>query len=89
MQSRWSSNPWLGFTQKSNLQKHIAHIHEGKKPFQCHLCGYKSPGAMDLKQHHSRVHEGDKEFKCEYCNASFDKPNFLTMHNMKYHEVKN
>ena len=52
------------------MKKHVASVHEGKKPFKCDLCGYRGSDKGNLKRHVSSVHEGNKPFKCEICDYS-------------------
>ena len=50
------------FSQSSSLTKHIASVHEGKKPFKCSICDYNCSQKGDLTKHIASVHEGKKTF---------------------------
>ena len=45
-------------------------VHEGKNPFKCKKCNYRSSQKGELNQHVSTIHKGRKSFKhkmCKYC----------------------
>ena len=52
---------------KSNFKTHIASVHEGKKPFKCHVCDAKFSNKPNMKRHVAYVHENNKSYKCDMC----------------------
>ena len=44
------------FKKKSDFIKH-RYTHTGEKPYQCHLCDYKSTQSSNLKTHIWKKHE--------------------------------
>jgi uncharacterized Zn-finger protein len=56
---------------KDNMKKHVASVHEGKKPFRCDICEYRSSEKSNMNRHIKSVHEGKKNLKFEYCAAGF------------------
>ena len=65
-----SYNTKNNFSQKGNLKRHVASVHEGKKPFKCKVCDYKSSRQGNLNQNIISVHDEKKPFKCEVCDYS-------------------
>lgn len=64
------------FRKHGTLQKHIAVVHEGKRPYVCKVlnrqgeeCGAGFDAAGKLKSHEGRVH-GDKRFWCTMCSSA-------------------
>ena len=45
----------------------MSSVHDGKKQFNCNICGYSS---FYMRKHVSLVHEGGKRIKCEMCDKS-------------------
>ena len=56
------------FSQKGNLNVHIAAIHEGKKSFNCDICNTQFTSKHGMKGHISAIHEGKK--KCKGGNSN-------------------
>ena len=48
---------WYRFSQKNDLNQHVAAVHEGNNPFKCEVCEYSSSQKGDLKKHVASVHE--------------------------------
>jgi hypothetical protein len=83
---------------QGNLNKHVATVHEGKRPFVCEKCGYRFAERSKLKKHIKSFHENltapvpdsvhkkIRPFKCTQCNASFGKKAHLNNHVKTVHE---
>ena len=76
------------FKLKSDLTRHIASVHEGKKPFNYSICGGTFPKKQRLINHISSVHEGKKPFKCPICDYKGSEKGNLTKHISSVHEGK-
>lgn len=67
------------------MKRHIASVHEGKRPFKCESCG----ATFTLKEHlktHSYVHTKDNPHKCSLCDASFVQKQALSKHLSTIHD---
>ena len=53
----------VNFAKKSVLNRHVAFVHEGKKPFQCDICDHEFSENSKLKRHIATIHESKKQFK--------------------------
>ena len=65
LDSIWNSSQrgeFYSYTQKSDMNKHIAVVHEGRKPFKCDICDYSCSQKCDTHKHIEAVHEGRKPF---------------------------
>jgi uncharacterized Zn-finger protein len=62
-------------SRKTDMNRHIASVHEGKKPFKCGACDYMSVRKVDLKKHISSVHENTRTepYVCTICDAIFSR----------------
>ena len=49
------------FTRHSDMQTHVASIHEGKKPYQCPRCGMKFGQNSAAHQHFRNMHSEELE----------------------------
>ena len=47
--------------------------YEGKKPFNCKNCDYRSSQKGELNKHVPIIHEGMKSFKCKMCGYCFSQ----------------
>jgi len=72
---------------KRALQNHIMMVHTFEKPFECHLCDYKSVLKQSLKKHISRVHNKSCDFKCPFCDHVTTDKDYLRAH-MRTHETE-
>ena len=72
-------------SRKSDLNRHIATVHEGKK-FKCPFCDVRFTRMEKIKNRISKVHEGKKAFQCSICNAMFSKLSNFTQHFESVHE---
>ena len=90
-----------GYEVLINYIEHIAMVHEGLKPYQCHLCVYRSARKPDLKKHLASVHWNrpgqnvqeigsekvkPKLYECVDCNSRFSERNYLVKHIESVHE---
>ena len=50
------------------MDRHIASVHEGKKPFKCDISDYSCFQKSSMSEHVTSVHEGKKSFKCDICD---------------------
>ncbi|XP_033109982.1 zinc finger protein 431-like isoform X2 [Anneissia japonica] len=62
-------------------------IHNGDKPFKCHLCTYASVTQSDMRMHMKR-HLGIKEFKCTECDYATSRKSLLRTHNHRHQREK-
>ena len=74
------------FALMSVLDKHVASVHEGKKPHKCIICNTTFAQKCNLKSHIDSVHEMKKPFKCNICDISFAKKSKLKVHVSRVHE---
>ena len=44
--------------KKGDLNKHVASVHKGKKPFKCDICDYSCSQKQQMKQHVEKKHDG-------------------------------
>ena len=63
------------------MRKHIASVHDGKKPLKYEICDYTC-SQKKMKKHIGSVHEGKKAFKCQICAKIFPerRPLKITFH---------
>ena len=62
----------------SDLRKHMW-IHEGIKPFECHVCPYAFRTRSNLATHMLR-HSADKPFLCNSCGKPYKSRTALRWH---------
>ena len=60
-------------------------VHDGKKPFKCHLFGACFGQRQSMKIHVESVHEGRKPFDCRICQKSFATKGKLDRHSTTVH----
>ena len=60
------TNPFC--SEKSDMNRHVSSVHEGKKPFKCDFCDYSCSRKGDMNRHVSTVYESKKSFKCGICD---------------------
>ena len=51
------------FSQKGNLTKHTASVHDSNKSFKCGICDHNFCQKANLKIHVAEIHEGKKPKK--------------------------
>ena len=66
------------FTKISNLNSHVANVHDKKKNHKCLKCGKMFFKLSNLKDHNA-VHEGIR-FKCDECSMDFSRKYDLKKH---------
>ena len=82
------------FTRNSSLNRHVASVHEGKKPhdskkpFKCDICNSTFTRKSNLKTHSASVHDGKKLFDCDICNTTFTQKKSLKEHEDSVHDRK-
>jgi KRAB domain-containing zinc finger protein len=54
-------------------------MHEGQKPYSCHLCGRQFAFAENMRKH-LRTHSGERPYVCPVCGARFLQHGFLKAH---------
>ena len=79
-------------SRKDVLKKHIAAVHEKKKPFECSLCPSKFDLKSELKYHAWKQHyeklSKKRHLKCSLCQYTFDGKANLNRHIAAVHEKK-
>ncbi|XP_035715344.1 exonuclease 1-like [Folsomia candida] len=73
------------FTNKGNMQVHIALVHEKKKDVVCGKCGADFGRKSDLKVHDKAKHQGVK-FPCPRCGEEFTAQSSVSNHIKAVHE---
>ena len=79
------------FTRKSDVNRHVLSIHEGKKPlkqYPCHICSKVFQKKSDFKRHVLSDHEGKKLLKCDSCDKCFSTKYHLNKHVKQVHEER-
>ena len=66
------------FTKISNLNSHVANVHDKKKNHKCLKCG-KMFFKLSTLRDHNAVHEGIR-FKCDECSMDFSRKYVLKKH---------
>ena len=76
------------FSEKLKLKQHIETVHQGIKPYQCHMCDSKFYYPSVMKAHISRIHEGKKPEKinCSTCGKLFAAKRSLKDHIAVVHD---
>ena len=80
--------------RNSSLNRHVASVHEGKKPhdrkkpFKCDICNSAFIRKSNLKTHSASVHDGKKLFDCDICNTTFTQKKSLKEHADSVHGRK-
>ena len=63
------STPGQVFDEEQNFKSHIESVHEGKKPYECDICGKVLDEEQNFKSHIESVHEGKKSYECDICES--------------------
>ena len=58
-------------------QVHVETVHEGRRKYECQICGDSFVQLVRLNTHIEIVHQGKKDHKCEICNKSFGRSDYL------------
>ena len=74
------------FALKQGLRRHIANVHERRKPFKCDSCDYTCSLKQSLECHISSAHEKWKFF-CSVRNEEFTRNYIRTKHEGKCTEA--
>ena len=64
-------------TQRGNLRRHIAGVHEAERKYKCQQCDHKTAQKSNLQIHIKLKHEG-KRLPCPHCNHIAKTCNFVT-----------
>ena len=70
-------------SHEGNYDRHIASVHEGKKPKTCHLCDYTY-----LEKHLDSIHKRNKPFQCDFCSYTYSQEFSLKKHVASVHDGK-
>ena len=76
------------FTTKNGLNRHVASVHEGKKPFSCDICDLRFIERRNVQRHILAVHEEQKPYNCSNCVSKFATKSSLKIHQDVVHEGK-
>ena len=74
------------FYNAKRLNRHIARIHEGLKPFKCDVCGVHMADKSNLQRHIKVMHKSIGEHDCKLCEKIFITPYELKQHLLSVHE---
>ena len=58
--------------KNKNFESNIK-SYEGKKPYECDICGKVFDEEQNFKSHIESVHEGKKPYECDICRKVFDE----------------
>uniref|UniRef100_A0A8C5Q122 C2H2-type domain-containing protein n=1 Tax=Leptobrachium leishanense TaxID=445787 RepID=A0A8C5Q122_9ANUR len=67
------------FFTKTNLLRHCAMVHSGKKPFSCSYCGKCFTDRWKFERH-ERIHTGEKPYPCPMCGKRFTDKSGVVVH---------
>ena len=73
------------FRFPGSLKEHMT-LHNGDKPYKCHVCDKAFIKSGDLNIH-MRIHTGVKPYKCDVCDKAFHDGGHLSRH-MNVHTGK-
>ena len=71
---------------RQNLENHMRKFHNGKKPYNCSVCGKGFDNEKTVESHIKYVHE-EGPFQCSICDKIFECNKDLRVHN-KVHKQK-
>ena len=54
------TNPFC--SEKSDMNRHVSSVHEGKKPFKCDICDYTCSLKQQMKTHVVKKHKFKLQF---------------------------
>jgi KRAB domain-containing zinc finger protein len=79
----------VSFADRKLYNEHMDSVHEGKKPYQCDLCGTTISTKYSLEKHMKLTHEEtDLKHHCHICSKAFKNTNYLPRHIQAVHEGK-
>ncbi len=73
------------FTAKSDLKRHIKHVHDKIKDIKCDKCEYTCSNITNLKRHIKSIHDKIKDIKCDKCGFVFSTNENLKQHIKQFH----
>ena len=69
--SNRSSVTYVTIAQKSVLTRHVASVHENKKPYSCQIYDQRFSEKSAIKTHVAVVDDNKQPFQCEICEKKF------------------
>ena len=72
-------------SQKSNINRHIKSVHEGKKQFECQVCDSYSSLKADMTKLVKSIHDEKRLFEWELCSITFSNKDKLKVIHLKTH----
>ena len=70
------------------MHRHVAIVHEGKKPFKCDICDARFSRKDPLNVHIASIHEEKKPFNCEICDKKFSQRGSMNRHKVSHAKGK-
>ncbi len=70
------------FTSQTDLIKHHASLHRGRKHV-CHMC-YRVFNSSSNMKAHMRIHTGEKPYKCDVCGKAFTQKAHMLHHKLTH-----
>mmetsp|Transcript_54896 Transcript_54896/g.134553 ORF Transcript_54896/g.134553 Transcript_54896/m.134553 type:complete len:289 (+) Transcript_54896:337-1203(+) len=73
------------FVKANHLRRHVAALHEGKRPYECRECNLSFTQRGNLIRHRETVHDGRRRYSCEICLVAFANSSNLKRHVLRQH----